>query len=120
VQSLRAELAWSLEAPRIARALVGTWLEAAGCDEPVAADLVLATSELVTWAVNGCPADPTLECSFDTEGVRIAVGSAPMLDGPYDEWSDYGAMVMWAICEAWGRVDENQSTHLWARLRPAP
>ena len=117
--SLRAELAWSLEAPRVARALVGTWLEAVGHDEQVAGDLVLATSELVTWAVNGCPADPTLECSLDADGVRIAVGSAPMLDGPYDEWSDFGATVMWAICDAWGRVDDTGSTHLWAWLRPA-
>jgi len=117
VQSLRAELAWSPDAPRVARAVVRAWLAGTGCDGPTADALVPATSELVTRAVNGCPAAPTLECSYGSEGMRVAVGSAPMLDAWGDGGGELGDAVLWSICDAWGRVDEVSSTKLWALVR---
>jgi hypothetical protein len=122
VQSLRAELLWTPSAPGDARAVVRAWLEAAECDGRVATDLVLAVSELVTRAVNSCPAPPVLECSWDLDGVRIVVGSAPMLGGPedvLDTVGDLGAAVLWAICDRWGVVDDALSTSLWAHV-PVP
>jgi hypothetical protein len=117
VQSLRAELTWSPEAPRVARAVVRAWLDAVECDTAATADLVLAASELVTRAVNGCPAPPTLECCWTTDGVRLAVGSAPMLDEPGDGQDDLGAAVLWAVCDEWGREDDGLGTSLWALVR---
>jgi hypothetical protein len=117
VQSLRAELAWSPDAPRVARAVVRAWSQATGCDGTTADDVVLATSELVTRAVNGCPAAPTLECSYGPDGMRVAVGSAPMLDGWGESGGELGDAVLWSVCDAWGRVDEVSSTQLWALVR---
>ncbi len=120
MQALRAELVWTPAAPRDARAVVRAWLEGAECDGRVATDLVLAVSELVTRAVNSCPAPPILECSWDRDGVRIVVGSAPMLGAPddvFDSVGDLGATVLWAICDRWGVVDDPLSTSLWAHVR---
>ena len=117
LQSLRAELAWSPEAPRVARAVVRAWLEGVDRGGSRSSDLVLAASELVTRAVNGCPAAPTLECSYGPDGVWIAVGSAPMLDTPLDDQRDLSEVVLEAICDRWGRVDEPLGTSLWALVR---
>jgi hypothetical protein len=117
VQSLRAELGWSPEAPRIARDVVRAWLQSVDRDGSRNADLVLATSELVTRAVNGCPASPTLECSSGPEGVWLAVDSAPMLDSPHDDHCEFGDAVLMAICDEWGRIDEPLGTSLWAHVR---
>ncbi len=120
MQSLRAELLWTPAAPGVARAVVRAWLEAVDCDGRMATDLVLAVSELVTRAVNSCPAPPILECSWDRDGVGIVVGSAPMLGAPddvFDSVGDLGATVLWAICDRWGVVDDALSTSLWAHVR---
>jgi hypothetical protein len=117
LQSLRAELEWSPRAPRAARAIVRAWLQGVDGGDSRRVDLVLAASELVTRVVNGCPAAPTLECSSGPDGIRIAVGSAPMLDAPLDSQRDLGEVVLEAICDEWGRVDEPLGTSLWALVR---
>ena len=114
--TLRAELTWSQEAPHVARAVLRAWLASVDCDRSTAANLVLAASELVTRAVNSCPAAPILECSAGPAGTLLAVGSAAMLDdaGGADDISD---AVLRAVCDAWGCDGDGTSTSLWALVR---
>jgi len=116
VEPVRAQLMWSPQAPRVARAVVRAWLDAVECDHRVRTDLVIAASELVTRAVNGCPAEPTLMCSWTPDGALVAIGSAPMLAQP-DGGRDLGATVLTAVCDDWGCEGDEMGTNLWAHVR---
>jgi hypothetical protein len=129
LNTLVVRLEWASTSAAAARVAVSQWLEGIDCDEDAKHDVVLATSELVTRAVDACVGPPTLSVTSGDGRVRVEVETTEAvadldLGGPHPH---LGTLILQAICLDFGVTASPSSTKMWGELatdgqprRPGP
>jgi hypothetical protein len=129
LNTLIVRLEWASTSAAAARDAVGRWIEGVDCDDDVKHDVVLATSELVTRAVDTCVGPPTLSVTTGGGRVRVEVESTEALSDlePGGGYAQLGTLILRAICLDFGVESTPTSTKMWAELatdgqprRPGP